>query len=360
MAETISSAELGAIQLTETMLTKKGVEELVATVRKGGITPKGSCAFASLPTPAEAKLGWMYNVSDAFTTTADWVEGAGKKYPAGTNVYVCNPSGSTYKWDALPGEGLQLSTDAPKPNGGAAAGSALTAARADHVHPTDTTRAAAADLTSHTNNTSIHVTAAEKAIWDGKADPYSEATQAAAGLMSASDKTKLDGIASGANVGFATVGTSSKTVAATANASKILFDGTNVSVSVSEGNQTGGGAAVSISVADGSTEAKGVVQLENSTSSTSTTKAATANAVKVAKDAADAAATSASGALARVAAIEAAAGTLLTNLSNAALADASMTSANTIKTAVLALIDFLKAFAASSDNNAATTHTPAS
>ena len=78
MAETISSAESGAIPLTETMLTKKGVEELIATVRKGGITPKGSSTFASLPTPAAENLGWMYNVTDAFTTTADWVEGAGK------------------------------------------------------------------------------------------------------------------------------------------------------------------------------------------------------------------------------------------------------------------------------------------
>lgn len=350
----------GSIPLTEHVYSAEEVDSLIEGAVKGGVQPKGSIAFASLPAPSAANVGHMYNVTDAFTTTSAWVEGAGKNYPAHTNVYVVNPSGTTYKWDALPGEGPQPATAAPAADGTAAAGTSTKFAREDHVHPTDPTRAAAADLTSHTNNTSIHVTEAEKTIWNGKADPYSEATQAAAGLMSASDKTKLDGIASGANVGFATVGTASKTVAATANASKILFDGTNVSVSVSAVNQTGGGAAVSISVADGSTEAKGVVQLENSTSSTSTTKAATANAVKVAKDAADAAATSASGALTRVAAIEAAAGTLLTNLSNAALADVSMTSANTIKTAVLALIDFLKAFAASSDNNAATTHTPAS
>ena len=36
-----------------------------------------------------------------------------------------------------------------------------------------------------------------------------------------------------------------------------------------------------------------------------------------------------------------------------------MTNANTIKTAVLSLIDFLKAFAAASDNNDSTTHTVA-
>ena len=275
MAETISSAESGAIPLTETMLTKKGVEELIATVRKGGITPKGSCAFASLPTPAEAKLGWMYNVSDAFTTTADWVEGAGKKYPAGTNVYVCNPSGSTYKWDALPGEGLQLTTDTPQPNGTAAAGSATTAARADHVHATDTTRAAAADLTSHTGNTTAHITAEERTAWNGKQ-----------GKITASGLLKGDG---------------------------------------------SGGVTAAVAGTD----------------------YATPSSVATAQSTAEGAAT-------RLAAIETAAGTLLTNLSNAALADASMTNAHTIKTAVLSLIDFLKAFAAASDNNASTTHTPAS
>ena len=44
----------------------------------------------------------MYNVSDAFTTTADFVEGAGKKHPAGTNV-ACVMSGSAKKWDVMAG-----------------------------------------------------------------------------------------------------------------------------------------------------------------------------------------------------------------------------------------------------------------
>ena len=41
-----------------------------------------------------------------------------------------------------------------KVNGTAAVGTSSNVARADHVHPTDTTRAAAADLTAHTGNTS--------------------------------------------------------------------------------------------------------------------------------------------------------------------------------------------------------------
>lgn len=64
--------------------------------------PKGSVAFASLPEPAEGIKGDVYNVTDAFTTTTSFVEGAGKKYPAGTNV-VCVSDGDAYKWDVLAG-----------------------------------------------------------------------------------------------------------------------------------------------------------------------------------------------------------------------------------------------------------------
>lgn len=64
--------------------------------------PKGSSAFESLPTPAKGLVGDVYNVTDEFTTTESFVEGAGKKYPAGTNV-VCVSDGEDYKWDVLSG-----------------------------------------------------------------------------------------------------------------------------------------------------------------------------------------------------------------------------------------------------------------
>lgn len=52
---------------------------------------KGSVAFANLPSPLTAAMtGNVYNVTDEFTTTSDFIEGAGKKYPAGTNVAVAN------------------------------------------------------------------------------------------------------------------------------------------------------------------------------------------------------------------------------------------------------------------------------
>lgn len=65
-------------------------------------TPKGSVAFASLPALSSDIVGDVYNVSDAFKTTESFVEGAGKDYPAGTNV-VCVTDGDAQKWDVLAG-----------------------------------------------------------------------------------------------------------------------------------------------------------------------------------------------------------------------------------------------------------------
>lgn len=58
---------------------------------------KGSVAFASLPS-SDMLVGDVYNITDDFTTTSSFVEGAGKKYPAGTNV-VYTENG----WDAMAG-----------------------------------------------------------------------------------------------------------------------------------------------------------------------------------------------------------------------------------------------------------------
>ena len=52
------------------------------------------------------------------------------------------------------GTHVSFSTTNPVMDGTASVGSASTVARSDHKHPTDTTRAAASDLTSHTGNKS--------------------------------------------------------------------------------------------------------------------------------------------------------------------------------------------------------------
>ena len=73
------------------------------------IVPKGSKAFAGL-TPntdlAAANVGFMWNITDAFTTTSDFAEGAGHSIPAGANVYVANVGTAaepSYKYDIFQG-----------------------------------------------------------------------------------------------------------------------------------------------------------------------------------------------------------------------------------------------------------------
>ena len=88
---------------------------------------------------------------------------------------------------------------------------------------------------------------------------YNNATQSTAGLMSAADKIKLDGIATGATANVGTI-------------TGVSINGTNIATS----------GIANIPVA--STNIYGVVKLSSSTSSTSTVLAATASAVKNAYD----------------------------------------------------------------------------
>ena len=66
---------------------------------KGGLQPHGTVAFADLPELPDVSPGWMYNISDEFTTTDDFKEGAGSIIPAGANIYKTSDG----KWDVLAG-----------------------------------------------------------------------------------------------------------------------------------------------------------------------------------------------------------------------------------------------------------------
>lgn len=65
----------------------------------GALSPCGTVTFANLPSISTANVGDMYNVSDAFTSTADFKEGSGHSVPAGANVYKTSDG----KWDILAG-----------------------------------------------------------------------------------------------------------------------------------------------------------------------------------------------------------------------------------------------------------------
>ena len=64
-------------------------------------TPQGSISFASLPqTPSANELGYVWNISDSFTTDSRFLEGAGIVFAAGTNVGVIENNGNYY-YDVL-------------------------------------------------------------------------------------------------------------------------------------------------------------------------------------------------------------------------------------------------------------------
>lgn len=82
----------------EDAYTKEQLDGKIGAVYK----PGGSSTFADLPTADQEHIGMVYNLTDEFVTTDNFAEGAGKMYPAGTNVVVV--AGDTgYQYDVLSG-----------------------------------------------------------------------------------------------------------------------------------------------------------------------------------------------------------------------------------------------------------------
>lgn len=185
--------------------TKDEINAKISAVYK----PAGSVAFAELPSLSESILGNVYNVTDAFTTTANFVEGAGNKYPKGTNVVVVKV-GDAYKYDVLAGF-VDLSGYVEKEAGKGLSDENFTADLKDklngiaagankYVHPTHT--AAASGLYKTTVDEEGHVTATTPVTKDditnlgipAQDTTYGNASAEADGLMAAADKSKLDGM----------------------------------------------------------------------------------------------------------------------------------------------------------------------
>ena len=79
-------------QIDEGWYNKEQVDAIISSVYK----PAGSATLATLPTLGKDVLGNVYNMTEAFTTTADFVEGAGKEYGVGSNVVVVDLGSGEY------------------------------------------------------------------------------------------------------------------------------------------------------------------------------------------------------------------------------------------------------------------------
>lgn len=98
---TAIAAEVSRATQAESAL-QNYVDQKVATTYKAS----GSIYFADLPALAESRQGNVYNIKDAFITTADFAEGAGKSYPQGTNVAIVGIEEGgeiVYKYDVQAG-----------------------------------------------------------------------------------------------------------------------------------------------------------------------------------------------------------------------------------------------------------------
>lgn len=83
--------------------TKSQVDAEIASQIAGAYKPQGTILFANLPTPSASNEHYVYDISDAFVTTADFKEGAGHSHPAGTNVACIEVSTGVFKWDCMAG-----------------------------------------------------------------------------------------------------------------------------------------------------------------------------------------------------------------------------------------------------------------
>ena len=107
-AKSTADAAAAAIEvLNGTESTTGSVANTVKTYVDGRLASAykaaGSSTFAALPTPSAANEGYVYNVTDAFTTDAKFVDAANGQYAAGTNVVVVEVSEGVYKFDVLAG-----------------------------------------------------------------------------------------------------------------------------------------------------------------------------------------------------------------------------------------------------------------
>ena len=89
---------------SQSYATTSSVNNLISQAVSTVYTPKGSLADISTLTTlaASGKVGDVYNISSEFTTTNVFIEGIGKKYPAGTNIVLVEVEGEK-KWDVLAG-----------------------------------------------------------------------------------------------------------------------------------------------------------------------------------------------------------------------------------------------------------------
>ena len=181
----------------------------------GALKPMGTVTFDNLPSLSNVTEGDMYNVSDQFTTTSSFKDGSGNTISAGSNVYKTSDG----FWDVLAGSpvtGIKGSSETSYRRGNVnitpaniGLGNVPNVTTNDQT-PTFTQASARANISSGEKLSVIFgkimkffadlKTVAFSGSYNDLSNKPSTATTSANGFMSSTDKSKLDGIASGAQV----------------------------------------------------------------------------------------------------------------------------------------------------------------
>lgn len=187
------------------------IAELLGKIQAlpSAIIPKGTRTFSQLAPSTDlvaGSVGFMWNISDGFTTTADFAEGAGHVIGAGANVYVANvgtAQSPSYKYDIFQGMydlSIYKTIDSLKSKGSATQGvyfdsdgnAQLMTYQVNKTVPSDAvfTDTTYSSLTAAEGGTDVSlVTTGEKYLWNAKYDlptggiPASDLAQAVQDLL---------------------------------------------------------------------------------------------------------------------------------------------------------------------------------
>jgi len=161
--------------------TKTEVDNAIAESQATAVRPGGSLTAAEVVSSllVAANEGKVYNLSETITTTTDFVDGAGLVIPAGANIWVIDTS----------------TTDTPsyKFDVYAAAYGVATSSANGLMSATDKEKLDNADVTAYTGDGTV-VTVSNHQISVVAASPSASGVGGNAGTMSAADKEKLDGM----------------------------------------------------------------------------------------------------------------------------------------------------------------------
>lgn len=173
--------------LTTTMDNK--IASAIASTYK----PAGSTTFANLTAEGMlvvANVGKVYNVTDAFTSTDNFVEGAGKAYPVGTNVVIINAGtkeAPEYKYDVLQGF-VDLSNYSTTTEMNSAIEGAINGLTADQIPQLPSSK-----ITNFSSEvTNVVNTELNKELGEGETSPLQETIATEAGKVATEKINALD------------------------------------------------------------------------------------------------------------------------------------------------------------------------